>query len=553
MYSRNLSRYACACDTALAMRLPLPFAQLVSVRFTRAITVVLTVSLAIVPALARKAQTPQLTCAPAPLHFGNVSSGGNETLYITLNNNQTSSLTISSAASSNPSFSLANVTFPLVIAGGQSVTIGVNFAPTAGGYTAGQISFKSNATDPTMAVEVGGTGVAQQALVATPASASFGTVAVGKSSTLPVVLTNKRSFSAVISSLKTSGGEFSVSGPGLPLTLKAGQSATLQVTFTPSAAGFAGGDVFVMGSSFNVTVPFTGTGGSVAATGSLTIAPAPLNFGSVNVGSSATNPITVTASGASVTISSASSTSSLFSLSGVSFPVTIAAGQSASFNVVFAPKSSGSASGTLSLASNASNSTATESMSGSGTATTTTGTLTIAPAPLSFGNVSVGNSETQAITVAASGASVTISSASSTSSLFSLSGATFPMTIAAGQSASFGVVFSPKASGAVSGTLAIASNASNSSATESLSGTGTPNAVTLSWTPSTSSVVGYNIYRGTASSGPFSKINSSMDTATNYTDGSVMGGNTYFYVATSVNSAGQESSFSSPALQAVVP
>jgi fibronectin type 3 domain-containing protein len=127
------------------------------------------------------------------------------------------------------------------------------------------------------------------------------------------------------------------------------------------------------------------------------------------------------------------------------------------------------------------------------------------------------------------------------------------MTIAAGQSASFGVVFSPKASGAVSGTLAIASNASNSSATESLSGTGTPNAVTLSWTPSTSSVVGYNIYRGTASSGPFSKINSSMDTATNYTDGSVMGGNTYFYVATSVNSAGQESSFSSPALQAVVP
>jgi fibronectin type 3 domain-containing protein len=127
------------------------------------------------------------------------------------------------------------------------------------------------------------------------------------------------------------------------------------------------------------------------------------------------------------------------------------------------------------------------------------------------------------------------------------------MTIAAGQSVSLSVVFAPTGSGSVSGTLSLASNASNSTATESLSGTGTPGAVTLSWTPSTSSVIGYNVYRGTSASGPFSKVNSSVDTNTSFTDSSVAGGTTYYYVATSVNSTGMESSFSSPALKAIVP
>ena len=75
----------------------------------------------------------------------------------------------------------------------------------------------------------------------------------------------------------------------------------------------------------------------------------------------------------------------------------------------------------------------------------------------------------------------------------------------------------------------------------------------LTWSPSTSAnIVGHNIYRGASSSGPFSKVNSALIGATNYTDSSVQGGQTYFYVVTAVNNSSMESAFSNSA-QAVIP
>jgi hypothetical protein len=75
--------------------------------------------------------------------------------------------------------------------------------------------------------------------------------------------------------------------------------------------------------------------------------------------------------------------------------------------------------------------------------------------------------------------------------------------------------------------------------------------VSLSWTTS-SSVAGYNIYRGTQVSGPFTRINPSLETATVYTDSSVSSGQTYYYATTAVNSSGVESGYSNVA-QATIP
>jgi len=106
----------------------------------------------------------------------------------------------------------------------------------------------------------------------------------------------------------------------------------------------------------------------------------------------------------------------------------------------------------------------------------------------------------------------------------------------------------------VSGSLTFASNASNSSATESLTGVGTqtPYSIALYWNAS-AEAVGYNIYRRLGTSGSFSKVNPALDANTAYTDSTVVGGNTYYYAATTVNSAGQESARSTPAVEAVVP
>ncbi len=76
--------------------------------------------------------------------------------------------------------------------------------------------------------------------------------------------------------------------------------------------------------------------------------------------------------------------------------------------------------------------------------------------------------------------------------------------------------------------------------------------VNLSWTDSTSSLAGFNVYRSTQTTGPFAKITPSLDTATVYTDSTVQSGQTYYYATTAVDSSGVESSYSNIA-QAVVP
>jgi fibronectin type 3 domain-containing protein len=141
-------------------------------------------------------------------------------------------------------------------------------------------------------------------------------------------------------------------------------------------------------------------------------------------------------------------------------------------------------------------------------------------------------------------------------SAFSLSGLSFPVTIPAGHQVQFSVKFTPTANGVVSGSVTFTSDASNSPTVESLTGTGVPPAqhsVSLSWTASTSqNVIGYNIYRGVQSGGPYSKINSVLNASTVYTDTTVVDGQTYYYVTTAVDSSNQESAYSNQA-QAVIP
>jgi fibronectin type 3 domain-containing protein len=68
--------------------------------------------------------------------------------------------------------------------------------------------------------------------------------------------------------------------------------------------------------------------------------------------------------------------------------------------------------------------------------------------------------------------------------------------------------------------------------------------VTLTWTASTSTVSGYNIYRGTVSGGPYTMINSALEAATSYVDNTVESGQTYYYVVTAVNSGDEQSAYS---------
>jgi len=315
------------------------------------------------------AATTQLVCTPSNLRFGSVILGQTETLLVTLTNTGQTSVTISGTTVSSNEFTTSQLSVPLLLLAGQSIDVSVSFTPTAHLWAGGSIKFSSNASNPTLTVEVSGAGASSEAVTASRSSVSFGPVAMGTTVTVPVVLKNDRSWRVALSAVQTAGSEFSISGPAFPLILSAGQSVTLNVTFAPQSTGMTGGSLSILG-PFLLVVPLTGTGTATAtAAAQLTITPAVLNFGSVPDGTTATQSISLSAVGSSVTISSSASNSSQFVLNGATFPLTIAAGRSVSFNVVFTPQSSGTVSGALSFASNASSTGTQESLTGVGTVT----------------------------------------------------------------------------------------------------------------------------------------------------------------------------------------
>jgi Abnormal spindle-like microcephaly-assoc'd, ASPM-SPD-2-Hydin len=151
------------------------------------------------------------------------------------------------------------------------------------------------------------------------------------------------------------------------------------------------------------------TKGSVAS--QLAANPALVQFGSVAVGENASKTITVTNPGtATLTVSQASVTAGTFVLTGLTLPLALTGGQSASFSVVFAPTSAGASTSNVTLANNGSVSPLAISLSGtgtSGTGTPGTGTGGIG-APTAFsisGNISSADN--------GSGATVTLTGAAS--------------------------------------------------------------------------------------------------------------------------------------------
>ena len=367
------------------MRLPQSIIQSFFVHTVHFLTIGMAIVLLGMVPVGAAAATPQLACTPTNLHFGAIVVGQTETLLDTVTNNGRTSVTISGISVGNAKFTTSSLSLPLVLLAGQSVDLSVTFTPTAIGWTGGTIRFSSNASNSPLQLQVGGSGVSSASVTASPSMVSFGQVAIGTISTLPVVLTNNRSWKVTLSSFQTTGSGFSTTGPSFPLTLGAGQSVLVNVAFAPQAAGTTGGSLFFSGPA--LAIALTGTGG---ASGQLSANPTILNFANVPVGSRQTQSVILTNSGgSSLTVSQVTLTGSSFTSSGVTLPLTLEAGQSATLSVVFAPLLAGSVNGNLVFTSNASNSAMNLPLSGTGV---TQGTLTGTPANLEFGNVQVGKS-----------------------------------------------------------------------------------------------------------------------------------------------------------------
>lgn len=500
----------------------------------------------------------QLTLSAATLNFGNVSVGQHKSSTLTLTNSApagSASGTVTGISTTGTGFSVSAPGVPFALGPGESASLTVSFQPNAAKSANGQLSITIEGAAQADVASLSATGIAASGqLGVNPSALSFGTVTVGNSQSQNVSL-SATAADIVISGATTTGPGFSLSGISFPATIPAGSSAGFSIKFAPNSSGPATGQVaFSSNASNSATLSLTGTGSQQSA--NITVTPASLNFGNVPVGNRKSSTVTVTNSAAAGSaagiVTQISATGASFSVSAPAVPFTLDPGQSASLTVSFAPNSAAADSGQVAVAVQGTSQPDIVDLSGTGV--TVVGQISVSPSTMNLGTVTLGSSQTQRGTLSASGADVTVSSGTVSGQAFSLSGISFPATITAGTSIPFTITFTPQSAGTATGQVSFSSDASNSPSLVSLTGTGSQpsqQTVTLNWNAS-SQVIGYNVYRGVQSSGPFTKVNASLISVLSYTDATVQSGTTYYYVVTAVNSNHVESTYSNVAT-AVVP
>jgi hypothetical protein len=490
-----------------------------------------------------------VSISPAPLSFSNVAVGQSSTQTATITNAGTANLQLKGASITGGGFSLSGLTVPQMIPAGQSVSFNVQYAPTAAGSSSGSVSLVDNAPASPQSLMLAGTAVATNGtLSASPSSYNFNSVVVGSNSQQTITLTNSGATTITINQVSSTGAGFSTSGITSGQTIAVGAQTSFTATFAPTVAGSASGTIAISTDASNPTLSIALSGTGLQA--SVSASPTSIAFGSVVVGNSNSDVITLKNSGnATSTFSQISVSGSGFSVSGISTSSTVAAGGTLNFNAVFTPASAISSSGSITLTTNGSPAQISISLTGSGT--TASEVLSTSPSNLSFGNIQIGNSNSLTTTLTNTGNSnVTISGVTVTGAAYTTSGITPGMILSPNQSATLTVQFTPTSLGSNSGSVNIASSAANSPTTIAL--TGESHTVQLTWSASTSTgVTGYYVYRGTQS-GQYTKIDPSSPTASpQFTDTTVSAGTTYYYVVTAVDSSGAESSYSSAAAVSV--
>jgi hypothetical protein len=333
--------------------------------------------------------------------------------------------------------------------------------------------------------------------------------------------------------------------------VKAGKSLKFSVEFTPVAAGNAPGNLLILTTADTAPAAVTLQGMGVGPAGETSLldpTPSSINFGNVTVGATDTQTVRLKNAGAaSLKITKISRTGAGFGEFGLSIPLTLSAGEDTTFTASFKPPHQGSENGTIVISYDGAGSPISISMRGSGAVTDRE--LTATATNLRFGTVAIGRTISQSLQLTNTGnTDIAISSVAIAGRGFTSTGGA-NVTLTPGQSTDVAVSFDPRAVGVLTGSLTISSNAATLEIPLTGEGAGSSaeheHAVALSWAPSVSPGVDYNVYRGTISGGPYTRLNATVDSLTSYTDDRVSGGRKYYYVVTAVDREGLESEFSS--------
>jgi hypothetical protein len=302
-----------------------------------------------------------------------------------------------------------------------------------------------------------------------PATLSFGNQALGVSSAPKIsIFKNTQTVPLTINSIAISGTnapDFALAGTCLTISvpLKAGNTCTISVTFTPSALLARSASVVITDSASTSpqTIALTGTG--VAP---VTLSPTTLSFGTVVVGNttSAKAIVLTNHQNAKLSFTSIVATGD-FAIAGNNCGASIAGGATCTVNVTFSPKAIGGRAGTLTFTDSALGSTQTVAFSGTGSVP-----VTIAPASLTFPSRNVNTTSSSLPVTLTNHLSSGLSVSAVATGDFAVGTTTCGSNV--GASCAIGVTFTPTRIGTRSGTLTITYSALGSPSVVNLFGTG---------------------------------------------------------------------------------
>ena len=414
----------------------------------------------------------------APIAPGTVSALSCASSSMTGSGTDVCTVTLNAAAGSgglsvNLSSSDAAVTLPAIVTIPANA-ISAAFSAKIASVTTTQattLTATSGTDSKTFALELNAynpTPSPTPALHLSTGNLAFGSVMVNTAATpQSVTLMSTGTAPVTISAGTVTGAGFSMSGTSFPLTLNQGQTATLTVHFDPFASGAASGALTLTSNSS------TNPSAVISLSGTGTVVPGTLSALSCSRGSitgSGTDACTVTLNAAAGSGGLKVSLSS--SDAAVTLPATVtvpANATSAAFSATIASVATAQAA-TLTATSGTVSKTFAVELNAS------TPLLSLSTHSLAFGSVTVHTPATpESVTLTSSGtAPLTISAGTLTGAGFSMSGASFPLTLNRGQNATLMVSFDPSATGTVTGALTLTSNSSkNPIGVIRLSGTGT--------------------------------------------------------------------------------
>jgi hypothetical protein len=412
---------------------------------------------------------PAASFSPASLTFTTQAIGTTSTPQTATLMNTGSATMLIATVSASSGFIESDTCANATLAPGAACTVTVSFAPIATGSTIGSVQIIANVSGGYVSLPLSGASAGVASLTLSPSTLTFSPTAVGITTPPQTVTVSNGGTAAISVGTPTVTGDFALAANTCGLTIAAGASCSLSITFKPAASGPRTGTLSLADALSNHTVALSGGGiaGVISlSANTLTFADTALNATSAsqaltvnNTGTGSLNIASVTASGDFAAASSCAGQA-------------LTPGKRCTVALTFTPTSVGTRTGTLTLTTDSGGTTATQTtvaLIGNGKGAFY---VVLTPVSVDFGTQNVGTiGNVTNITISNTGTATGAIQSINASGDFIIKANTCGASLPSQTGCTVSIVFAPSTTGIRTGTLTVVDDAGTQ--ITALTGTGT--------------------------------------------------------------------------------